>query len=96
MLCHVNNYFNDDNNDHINQQLSRCKDLFRWVKMKERVVSNQTRIDFKSCDRVIVKICVNYYHECSKQRWVALHDSEVQRKVSQDKVLAITEEASKG
>ena len=63
--------------------------------MKEWIVSNQKWIGFKSCSKVICKMCVQYDHECWKRRFVVLHEPEVQRKVLQDEVLSIIEEASK-
>ena len=58
-------------------------------------VSNQKRVDFKFYNKVTVKMCVEYFHECWKRRCIVLHEPEVQRKVLQDEVLAIAEESSK-
>ena len=58
-------------------------------------MSNQKRIDFKLHDKAIIKICVECFHGYWKRRRVALIEPEVQRKVSQDEVLAIVEEVRK-
>ena len=49
----------------------------------------------KSCDKEIFKNFIEYYHECWKLRCSALHNPELKKKVSKDKLLAIIEEASK-
>ena len=41
-------------------------------------------------------MCIQHYHECWKSICVALHEIEAQRKVLQDEMLVITEEAIKG
>ena len=53
-------------------------------------------MDLRSYDKVRVKKCVKYYHECWKRRCVVLHDPSVQRKVLQENVVAIKEEANRG
>ena len=59
------------------------------------MVPNQKYIDFTSCNKQIIKICVKYYHDCWKRRCVALHDPPVQRKVLQENVAEIKEETNK-
>ena len=63
--------------------------------MKEWVVSNHKPIYFKLYNKVVVKMCVENFSECSKRRYIVLHEPEVQRKILQDEVLAIVEEESK-
>ena len=95
ILNDVKKYFNKTNNYCSNQQLIGCKDLFRGVMVKEWVMGNQGRIDFPQCNTVVVKICVQHYHECQKRRCVALHNPKVQIEKLKDEVLNIMEEASK-
>ena len=52
--------------------------------------------DFRSCNKVIIKMFVKYYHNYWKRRCLVLHDPEVQRKVLKDDTVLIIEEASKG
>ena len=92
MLCDMNNHFNSDKNFHANQQLIGHKDLFAGVTLKEQVISNQKRIAFKQCDKEIVKMCVEHFHQCWKKRCDAYHVPQVQRKVLQDELLSIVEE----
>ena len=92
MFGDIKKHFNHDNNPYTNKQLIGCKDLFGGVIVKEWVVSNQKRIDFKLYNKVIVKICIEYFHECCKRRCIVLHELEVQRKFSQDELLEIEEE----
>ena len=56
---------------------------------------NQKRIKFHSHNKVIVKSCVEHYHECWKRRCLVLHKPEMQKKVLKEEVLAVIEEASK-
>ena len=63
--------------------------------MKEWEMLNQKWINFYSHNKVIVKICIERYHECWKRRCPTLRNPEVQDKVLKDEVLAIIEEASK-
>ena len=95
MLCDVSDYFNYGNNTCTNTQFIGQKYLFRGVIVKECVVSDQNRIALKSDNKVIVKSCVEHYHECQKRRCTVLHELEVQNKVLKDEVLATIEEASK-
>ena len=71
------------------------KDFFRGEIVKEWVMLNQKRIDFKSHDKVIVKSCIGHYHGGWKRIFSMSHDLEVQNKVSKDEVLATVEEESK-
>ena len=63
--------------------------------MKEWVASNQKHIIFKLNNKVIVKIHIEYSHECCKKRFVVFHELELQRNILQDEVLAIVKEESK-
>ena len=71
----------NSSNPFTNQQFIGCKDLCRGLIVKEWVLSNQKRIDFKSHNKVIVKMSIEYFHECWKRRCSVLHEIEVQRKV---------------
>ena len=64
MLNYVKKDFNKTNNHCTSQQLIGNNDLFRGVIVKEWVMGNQGRIDFPQCNTVVVKICVQHYHEC--------------------------------
>ena len=44
---------------------------------------------------LIVKSCVEFYHECWKRRCVVLHNLENQKKLLMEEILVIIEEASK-
>ena len=92
----MNKHFNNDNNAYVDHQLIGHGELFKGEIVKEQVMSNQKQIDCRSHDIVIVKMCVKQYHECWKRRCVVSHNRELQRKVLQENVVAITKEASKG
>ena len=67
MLNDVSKYFNKNNNHYTNQQLIGCKDLFRGLIVKECAIENQSRIIFHQHNKVLVKSCVQCYHECWKR-----------------------------
>ena len=69
--------------------------LFRGVIVKEWVMGNYNNINFHAYDKALVKISVQFYHECWKRRCLVLHNLEVQKKVSKEEALAIMEEAEK-
>ena len=54
----INKCFNNDNNVCTNQQLTCHRELSRGMIVKEWVVSNHKQVDFKSHDKLIVKMCV--------------------------------------
>lgn len=70
-------------------------DLFQGVIVKEWVMKNHKNMNFYVCDKVLVKSCTQFYHECWKRRYVASHNPEVQKKLLKEEVLVIIEEASK-
>ena len=94
MLNDVNKYFNNNDDYYTNQQLIGHRELFRGVVVKEWVIENQNNINFHAYNKVLVKSCVQFYHECWKRRCVVLHDPEVQKKVLKEEVLVIMEEAN--
>ena len=94
MLNDINKYFNDNEDYYTNQQMIGHRDLFRGVVVKEWVMKNHNNINFHAYNKVLVKISVQFYHECWKRRCVVLHDPEVQKKVLKEEVLVIMEEAS--
>ena len=63
--------------------------------VKEWVMLNQKLINFHSHNKVIVKCCVEYYHECWNRRCVVLYNQEVKNKVLREEALSFIEEASK-
>ena len=46
-------------------------------------------------NKVLVKSCVNFYHECWKRKCIVLHDPEVQQKVLKEEVEVMIEEENK-
>ena len=70
MFHDTNKSFNDDNDTCTNKQLIECRDLFRGVIEKEQAASNQKNIDFRSCDKLIVKMCVRQYVTPMLQQYV--------------------------
>ena len=72
-----------------------CKYLFRGAIVKEWAKVNQSRINFYQYNKVLVKICVQYYHEFRKRKYAVLYKPETQMKVLKDDVLSIMEEKSK-
>ena len=95
MLKDINKYFNNDDYYYTNQQLIGHRGLFRGVIVKEWVMGNHNNINSHACNKVLVKSCVQFYHECWKRRYVFLHDPDVQRKVLEEELLAIKDEAEK-
>ena len=81
MLKFMNKYFNNDNNACTNKQVIGYEELFRGVILKEKVMLNQKKVDFRPCNKVVVKMCLKYYHESWKRRCVFLYDPLVQREV---------------
>lgn len=61
------------------------KDLFRGFAVKKLAMENQNRINFHSHDKVLLKSCVEFYHECCKRRCIVLCNLEAQNKVLQKK-----------
>ena len=56
---------------------------------------NHNVSNFYTCDKVLVKSCVHFYHECCKRRCIVLCNLEVQHKVSKEEVAVIIEGANK-
>ena len=54
--------------------------------VKEWSDVNQDEIDYFEHDKVIVKSCVHFYHECWKTRCVELHKEENQLKLLREQV----------
>ena len=55
----------------------------------------QSMINFHQCNKVLIKSCIQYYHECWRRRCVGLHNPEVKMKVLKDRVMTIMEGESK-
>ena len=79
MVNDMNKFFNNSNDYCTNHQLIGHRDLFRGVTVKEWVMGNHNVSKFHACNKVLVKSCFHFYHECWKIRFVVLHDPEVQR-----------------
>ena len=58
-------------------------------------MGNHNNSKFYAHNKVSVKSCVHFYHECWKRRYIVLHDPEVQQKVLKEEVEAIMEGANK-
>ena len=95
ILNDVKKNFNKTSNHYSNQQLTGHKDLIRGVIVKKWIMRNQGRINFHQHNKLLVKSCVQHYHEVWKCGCVLLHNPEVQMKVLKDKVLNMMEKASK-
>ena len=63
-LKEINEYFNNDDDYYTNQQLIGYIDLFGGVIVKEWAMGNYNNINFHACKKVLVKSCVQFYHEC--------------------------------
>ena len=63
--------------------------------MKEWAIGNHNNINFHPRNKVLVKSCAHFHHECWKRRCVVLHKPEVQQDVLKVSVSLIMEEASK-
>ena len=57
-------------------------------------MGNHNNINFHAHNKVLVKFCVHFYHECWKRRCVVLYNPEVQNHVLKEEILVIMEEAS--
>ena len=79
MLFDINKNFNNDDNPWTNQQIIGHKDLFRGVIVKECAVPNQKPIESKSCDKVIINMCLKCCYGCWKRRCVTFYDPEAHK-----------------
>ena len=70
------------------------RDLLRGVAVKEWAMGNHNISKFHARNKVLVKSCAHFCHECWKRRCTVLHDSEVQWKVPKEEVEVIMEEAN--
>ena len=58
-------------------------------------MGNHININFHVHDKVLVRSCAHFYHECWKRRYVVLHNPEMQKNVLKEEALVIMEEAIK-
>ena len=70
--------------------------MFRGVIVKEWVAVNEDNINYHEYNRILVKSCVRFYHECWKERCEALHAENKQREVSEEEIKNMKEEATQG
>ena len=78
MVNDVNKYFDNNNYYYTNKQLIGHINLFRVVIVKEWAIGNHNKINCHVHNKVLVKICIHFYHECWKRRCVVLHNLEYQ------------------
>ena len=95
MVNDVNKFFDNSNDYYTNQQLIWCRDLFRVVIVKEWAMGNHNIGKLYACNKVLVKICIYFYHVFWKVICVEWHDLQVQKKVLKEEVEVIMEEANK-
>ena len=74
----TNKFFNNSNDHCTNHKLFGCRDLFRGVVVKKWVMGNHNISKCHAFNKVLVKICIHFYHECWKRRCVVLHNLEYQ------------------
>ena len=60
-------HFNKDEDCFSKKQLIRVMYLFHWVVVQEWVVEKNNAINFYPFHKLLVKICVTFYHEYWKQ-----------------------------
>ena len=63
--------------------------MIQRVIVKEWLMGNQGRIHFHHHNKVLVKSCVQYHHECCKRISLVLYNLEVQIKELKYEVLNI-------
>ena len=95
MLNDISKYSNNGDDYYTNQQLIGHKDIFRGVVVKEWVMGNDNNINFHTCNKVLVKSSVTFYHDYWKRRCVVLHEPQFQIKALKEEVLVIMDEAEK-
>ena len=69
--------------------------MFRGLTVKEWIVHNEECVNFHTCDKILIKCCVQFYVECWKRRCVRLHSSEVQMKVLKEDAIELLDNARK-
>lgn len=89
MIEDVKRYFEQDGQLYTNQSKLGMKNLFRGMIVKQWVDTNQSDIDYLEYNKVFVKSCVTFYHECWKSRCVELHKDEVQIELLREQVKLI-------
>ena len=90
----ANKHLNNEDYHYANQQLTCSKDILRGAIVKYCVVGNSDSINFHLNNKVLIKQCVKFYHECW-EKCVALHSTDSHKNASKEDVLEIIEEATK-
>ena len=69
-----------------NQKVAGYDKLFRGLVVKEWIDVNEGKVDFHGHNRVLIKICVSFYHECWKSRYIVLHLEEYKTNILRKQV----------
>ena len=75
----IKNYLNDQSEIKINQQYIRMKYLFQGYIIKAWHRMNFGTTKYYYHNKIIIRICIEFYAECWKHRNEVLHKPELQR-----------------
>ena len=64
--------------------------------VKDWIGNNENEFCFYKHSKIIVKMCMKFYHNCLKERHNAMHNPEMQKVVIQNKIIKHEEEVING
>ena len=97
MIKDIKRYFSGDETEYYaNQQLIGIKALFRGVIVKEWVAVNNDNMNYHEYNRILVKSCMQFYHNCWKERCEELHKDNMQKEILEEEIKNMKEEANNG
>ena len=89
-------YFRKENRYCANQYVTRMRESFGEMIAKDCIDNNENDFCFHEHNKIIVKICVKFYHDCWRERYNETHDSEMQKVEVQNEIIKFKEEAING
>ena len=75
----IRRYFDGESNFWTNQQVLSMRDNFREVVVKSWVAFPLEILNFRVCDKMLVREAVEFYSECRRERCKALYPPEYEK-----------------